>query len=211
MLIIGAGGLAKDILNALEKPATVAFFDDVTNLSALSLSGAYRIIRNGDEASVYFSETGPEFVLGIGKPTVRQALADKFTGLGGRMSTFMGRHALVGDFETFIGDGCTILPYAIVSNASRLGKGCLVHHSAVVSHDCVVGDFCELSPGAILLGHVTVGDLTHIGANATIIPGVKIGAGCRIAAGSVVNKKVPDGKIVAGNPARAISSPERQS
>lgn len=209
MLIIGAGGLAKDILNALEKPVELAFFDDVSSLSDLTLSGMYRIIRSIDEASEYLSEKGPAFILGVGKPAVRKRLSEKFLSIGGQMSTLKARHAVIGDFRTLIGEGSTILPLSVISNESQIGIGCLVHHGAVVSHDCIVGDFCELSPGATLLGHASVGDLTHIGANATITPGIRIGSGCRIAAGAVVNRDVPDGKIVAGNPARAIASAEK--
>ena len=36
--------------------------------------------------------------------------------------------------------------------------------------------------------------------------GVTIGEGCVIGAGSVVTKDVPDGMVVAGNPARIIMS-----
>ena len=43
-----------------------------------------------------------------------------------------------------------------------------------------------------------------IGANATILPGVKVGENALVGAGSVVVKDVPEGKVVAGNPARVI-------
>ena len=48
---------------------------------------------------------------------------------------------------------------------------------------------------------VIIGDNVWVGANATILPGVKIGNFSVIAAGSVVIKDVPDGVMVAGNPA----------
>ena len=43
-----------------------------------------------------------------------------------------------------------------------------------------------------------------IGANATILPGVMIGQNALVGAGSVVVENVPDGAVVAGNPARII-------
>ena len=51
---------------------------------------------------------------------------------------------------------------------------------------------------------VTIGDDCWIGGGSIICPGVTIGNRCVVGAGSVVTKNVPDGSVVAGNPARII-------
>ncbi len=43
-----------------------------------------------------------------------------------------------------------------------------------------------------------------IGANATLLPGVTIGANALVGAGAVVTHDVPEGAVVAGNPAHVI-------
>lgn len=53
-------------------------------------------------------------------------------------------------------------------------------------------------------GTIDVKDDVFIGANTTILTNVTIGSNVIIAAGSLVNKDVPDGKIVAGVPAKVI-------
>lgn len=51
---------------------------------------------------------------------------------------------------------------------------------------------------------VIIGHNTWIGASAIILPGVTIGNYCVVAAGSVVNKDVPDYTVVGGVPAKPI-------
>lgn len=53
---------------------------------------------------------------------------------------------------------------------------------------------------------VTIGHDTWIGARTTILPGVTIGNYCVVAAGSVVNKDVPDYTVVAGVPAKKVKN-----
>ncbi len=43
-----------------------------------------------------------------------------------------------------------------------------------------------------------------VGANSIVLPGVRVGVNAVVGAGSVVTKDVPDGVVVAGNPARRI-------
>jgi len=51
---------------------------------------------------------------------------------------------------------------------------------------------------------IIIGDNTWVGARVTILPGVTIGNYCVVAAGSVVNKDVPDYTVVGGVPAKVI-------
>ncbi|HVW66391.1 MAG TPA: acyltransferase [Candidatus Peribacteraceae bacterium] len=52
---------------------------------------------------------------------------------------------------------------------------------------------------------IIIGDDVWIGARAMILPGVTIGNRCIIGAGSLVKNNVPDGTVVAGQPAKEIS------
>ncbi|HEU4684026.1 MAG TPA: DapH/DapD/GlmU-related protein [Nitrospira sp.] len=60
--------------------------------------------------------------------------------------------------------------------------------------------------GKTRLGKVIIGDRVFVGASAIILPGVTIGSEVIIGAGSVVTRDVPSGVVVAGNPAKVVSS-----
>ena len=55
-------------------------------------------------------------------------------------------------------------------------------------------------------GKIVVDEYSFIGARAVIMPGVHIGKHCVVAAGAVVTKNVPDNTVVAGVPAKAVST-----
>lgn len=54
------------------------------------------------------------------------------------------------------------------------------------------------------LGCIEIMDNVAIGSNSIILPDVRIGPNAIVGAGSIVTKDVPEGKIVAGNPAKVI-------
>jgi len=58
-------------------------------------------------------------------------------------------------------------------------------------------------------GKISIGDRVFIGSRATILPGVSIGEGAVVAACACVSRNVPAYAVVAGIPARAIRTRNR--
>jgi len=74
----------------------------------------------------------------------------------------------------------------------------LVH----VAHNCKVGRGTLITACAEISGSVTIGENVWIGPNASILQGLEIGDQSTVGLGAVVIKSVPNGEIVAGNPAK---------
>lgn len=64
--------------------------------------------------------------------------------------------------------------------------------------------FREDIPDFDVFGKIKIGNNVYIGNNALIMPGVSVGDNVIIGAGAIVTKSIPDGNIVAGNPAKII-------
>lgn len=60
--------------------------------------------------------------------------------------------------------------------------------------------------GYVRIGKVKIGNRVFVGTGTIILPGVTIGDDVIIGAGSVVSRDIESGKIVAGNPARAVGT-----
>lgn len=92
----------------------------------------------------------------------------------------------------------------------------------------IIGNNCKITQGVTILSHdysisvakqkygehigtadvTTIGDNVFIGINTIILMGSKIGNNCIIGAGSVVCGSFPDDSVIAGNPAKVVSTLE---
>ena len=112
-----------------------------------------------------------------------------------------------------VGEGCCIEastkygaePYLIkIGNYVRIANDTSFYtHGGIIPLKLYHND-----PTLDHFGKITIGDYTSIGAHCMIMPGVKIGNNCIVGGGSVVTKSVPDGCMVAGNPAKYIGKTE---
>lgn len=72
----------------------------------------------------------------------------------------------------------------------------------VFTHD----DSMKIHTGLTRIAPVELGERVFVGAGSTIRPGTRIGENSIIAAGAVVGGEVPPGSVVAGHPARVITT-----
>lgn len=205
MLVIGARGHAKEIFQIIPKDEHTAlyFYDDV-NADQLLVFNKFNVCKNLNQAKLCLSHDS-RFILGIGSPSARRKLADKFTLLGGILTSIVADTAIISPFSK-LGEGINIMNYCFIAPDVSIGKGSLINAGASIHHDSTIGDYCEISPGARLLGACIIESSVFIGAAAVILPGITVGNGAIVGAGAVVTKNVISGSKVAGVPARKLTT-----
>ena len=101
--------------------------------------------------------------------------------------------------------GATIYAQTLV----RIGNGVMIGAGASIVdtdfHPLAAGRRRE-QPAAGRSVPIEIGDECFIGMRAIVLKGSRIGRGAVVGAGSVVAGSVPEGAVVAGNPARVVGS-----
>jgi sugar O-acyltransferase (sialic acid O-acetyltransferase NeuD family) len=205
MLIIGAKGFAKEILEILIRKTynedALCFFDDIdTDLHFVY--NKFKILHSKKEVQDWFKQTNNKYVLGIGNPKIREILNKKFIAWGGNPYTLISSYSTIGSFETVIGKGTVICDGVRITNSIKIGENCLINLNATIGHDCIIGENVEICPNTSISGNCMIGENTFIGTGATINPNIRVGKNVVVGSGSVVIKDVPDYTTVVGVPAK---------
>ncbi|NOT22174.1 MAG: acetyltransferase [Nitrospiraceae bacterium] len=209
IVVYGAGGHAKVVLDVLEKVGActiVGLLDESVELAGDTRSG-YRVLGGSAIFRGLIDEGVKGMIVALGDNVRRRAVFEAARVAGFELVSAIHPSVILGRGVT-IGAGSVLVAGVVVNVDAEIGENVIVNTSASVDHDCRIGGHVHLSPGVRLAGRVTVGAFTHIGIGAVVLPNLTIGTRCIVGAGSVVRENVPDGMVVAGNPARIIKPNE---
>ena len=133
---------------------------------------------------------------------------------------FRSGHFVLIREKTKIGNNVLVGTHTVIDGHCVLGNNIKLQTGVYLSTNTKIGDNVFIGPCAVLLNDKypvrqdyqlkgpVVGDDVSIGASATVLPAVKIGRGAFIAAGAVVTRDVPPGKLARGNPAQCYELPQ---
>ncbi|MDI5950733.1 NeuD/PglB/VioB family sugar acetyltransferase [Flavobacterium yafengii] len=205
VIIIGAGGLAREIVSwhntSKQKLNTkiIGFLDD--NLNALdSYETDFRILGKVDLDLVKNSQS---VIFAISNVETKKNLLEKAINSNVQISNYIHESTFIGERTSF-GKGLVMLPYSILSCDSIIGDLVFINNGSQIGHDVHIGDFTSIMANVDIGGGAIIGKNVFIGSNAVILPGVKIPDNTRIGAGSVVLKSIKQEGTYFGNPAKKI-------
>ncbi|PGL71582.1 acyltransferase [Bacillus sp. AFS055030] len=107
----------------------------------------------------------------------------------------------VGEYTSF---AFKVTPDLMFPELISVGRNSIIgYNTTILAHEYLINEY--------RLGEVIIGNNVLVGANTTILPGVTIGDGAKVSAATLVNKDVPAGAFVGGNPMVIISLPQNET
>ena len=129
-----------------------------------------------------------------------------------------GHNVLIRE-KTVIGDNTSVGTASVIEGYTTIGSNTRIQSMVFIPINTEIGDNVFIGPAATLtndrypptgkpeLKGPILEDKSVIGAKAVILPMVRIGKGAAVAAGAVVTRDVPAGKMAIGSPAKIREMP----
>lgn len=200
LIIIGAGGYSKSVLDSVDKNKIqmTGFIDEYSNknehLGYPILSNNFHEFPNKSDY-VYF--------IAIGNNKNRKRWFDILNSYNLKIINVIDNSAIV-SANSKIGTGCFVGKMAIVNSGVEVGDNCIINTKSLLEHGCSISSNVNISTNTVLNGDVKVDEGSFIGSGSTVIGQLFIGSWSTIGAGAIVTKNIPDNVTAVGIPARVI-------
>jgi UDP-perosamine 4-acetyltransferase len=171
VLIIGAGGLGKvvlDILRASPAYKPVAFLDADPALANTTVSGLPVLGQINLLPKLRQQQKLRHAIVAIGDNRSRQSYIKALRDHDFALVNAIHPTAHV-SLSARLGTGVVVCPTAVVGTEAQVADGAIVNTGAIVDHECVVEECVHLAPGSLLAGRVRVGQGAFVGLGAKVI------------------------------------------
>ena len=196
LLLIGAGGLAREVLEItrlLQGTTVSGILDDNETLIGTSISGVPVL---GKIVLICVANSK--------NPRRRLEIANQINIDPDRYFLAIHPTASIGA-SVKIGRGTIILSMCSVTADVVIGQHCVIMPNVVMTHDDIIGNGTTFGAGCTISGNVVIGEGAYIGSGAHVRERLQIGSGSVVGMGSSVLRDVPSNEVWAGSPARLIS------
>jgi len=206
LIVVGASGFGMEVLWLAERcgRSVYGFLDDTPEKQGALVLGRPVL----GKISSWLQYDNCDFILAIGSPRGRRAVANKMESTGTpSYATLVDPDAIIGKNIT-IREGVIICAGSICTASIEIGRHTIINLNCTVGHESALGEFCTIAPSVSISGNTKMGDIVEVGTGAKIREKVSIATGCVIGMGSVLTKNTAENKVLVGNPARTIKTVE---
>ncbi|MFI6093939.1 acetyltransferase [Lentzea sp. NPDC051213] len=205
LLLVGAGGLAREVIAAVRLLPDVwnpiGALDDSAALHGTRIDGV-PVLGGLDQLGRHRDAAVVACIANARRPLSRLSLVSRLDLPEERWATIVHPAAVTSGAS--LGCGTVVLAGVVITTPLEIGRHVVVMPQVLITHDDVVSDGVTFAGRASLAGGVFVGESAYLGQGSMVREGCKIGAGAVVGMGAVVLQDVPAGETWAGVPARPL-------
>ena len=183
LLLVGAGGFGRVVLEHAIKEYVCAFIDDGvpvgTMVNDVPVGG-----KISDIGSLYGEYK--KLIVVIGNNSLREKVYREAAKIGYDFPNIIAPSAYLSPYST-IGKGCVILNNVVVQNGAVLGDGVILNPGVEAHQDSNIGNNVLVYANSVIRSLTHIGDRAWIGCNVSIGTGVTVPEDVRVEDGSVIN------------------------
>ena len=197
MILLGAGGHAKVILDVLQLEHRNILGLITPELEKGSKHYGLEVLGD-DEQLKQYNPTEIDLINGIGSlpfQKLRWKVSKKVRSWGYTLSQVIHPSAIVSSSAT-LGSGVQIMAGCVIQPGCNIGRDAIINTGSMIDHDCVIDENSHIAPGCTLSGGVNIGKFVHIGTGSNIIQNIKIGKSSVVAAGTSLYRDVEENMLI---------------
>ena len=170
LLLVGAGGFGRVVLEHIQSQYDCAFVDDGKELGT-SVNGC-KVVGKIDNIDILFKEYR-KLIVAIGNNKLRERVYTTAEQIGYEFPNIILPSVYISPYASF-GKGCVFLNNVVIQNNAKIGSGVILNPGVEIHHDSTIGNNVLIYTNSVVRSLAAVGDRAHIGSTLTIGTGVYI-------------------------------------
>lgn len=204
-IVIGAGGLARELSDYIEKDKIYGFLADKKPTEEFlkdKYLGRVKLMKKYKDF---------EFILAIANQKSKKNVLNLINSQKIKIKyANIIHHTSFISSEIKLGKGNIIAPQTYISYGCSIGNFNVINFSSFLGHNTKIGNYNHLAPKSSIMGNCEIGNYNYIGANSILESEIKVGSNNSILSGSKCLNNIKNNSLVFNNPARIISNKTTQ-
>jgi len=203
ILIIGAGGLGKEIADLIRDIGDyeiVGFIDDDINKKGTAVNN---IPVLDSLEHLYKYKSVENAVIAIADPKIKDRIYEKIKDMGFKFPNLVHPTVVMGS-NVSMGKGNIICVNSFVSVQVKLHDFVTVNPQCGIGHDCEIHSFSTLYWNVSIGGSIIINRKCELGAKSCVIQGLHLAENVILGAGAVVVRNICEEGTYVGVPAKKI-------